>query len=185
MLAKALACQLSSEGASKTRGMTMCPRDTPEPQILLRAPYQGFNNCKYQGRRIRASRYSKTVGGFCCAGALVGLKAIHHVGEGSRIFLKTRPLHEASESTRARARGGACVLAGKYQTCVEHTIYDQTGFSIYKGSLHYTPEHCHVHGGVPLFCWKKPCFKCVSFKEPCFRSWVFPRIRCVATSAEA
>ena len=26
-------------------------------------------------------------------------------------------------------------------------------------SLHYTPEHCLVNGGFPLFWWKKPCFK--------------------------
>ena len=24
-----------------------------------------------------------------------------------------------------------------------------------QGSLHYTPEHCLVNGGFPLFCWKK------------------------------
>ena len=38
------------------------------------------------------------------------------------------------------------------------------------GSLHYTPEHCLVNGGFPLFWWQKPCFKCanVFFKEPCF-----------------
>ena len=34
-----------------------------------------------------------------------------------------------------------------------------------------TPEHCNLlQGGVPLFWWKKPCFKWlqhVSFKEPC------------------
>ena len=37
-------------------------------------------------------------------------------------------------------------------------------------TLHYTPEHCLVHGGFPLFWWKKTCFKWlqnVSFKEPC------------------
>ena len=28
-----------------------------------------------------------------------------------------------------------------------------------QGSLHCTPEHCLVNGGVPLFWWKKPCFK--------------------------
>ena len=28
-----------------------------------------------------------------------------------------------------------------------------------QGSLHYTPEHCLVNGGFPLFWWKKPCFK--------------------------
>ena len=28
-----------------------------------------------------------------------------------------------------------------------------------QGSLHYTPEHCLVNGGVPLFWWRKPCFK--------------------------
>ena len=28
-----------------------------------------------------------------------------------------------------------------------------------QGSLHYTPEHCLVDGGVPLFWLKKPCFK--------------------------
>ena len=26
-------------------------------------------------------------------------------------------------------------------------------------SLHYTPEHCLVNGGVPLFWWKKTRFK--------------------------
>ena len=31
--------------------------------------------------------------------------------------------------------------------------------TIKQGSLHYTPEHCLVHGGFPLFWWKKPCFK--------------------------
>ena len=24
---------------------------------------------------------------------------------------------------------------------------------MYQGSLHYTPEHCLVNGGVPLFWW--------------------------------
>ena len=36
---------------------------------------------------------------------------------------------------------------------------------IEQGSLHYTPEHCPVNGGVPLCWWKKPCFKwarCIS-----------------------
>ena len=36
--------------------------------------------------------------------------------------------------------------------------------------LHSTPEPCLVNGGVPVFWWKKPCFKWlhnVSFKEPC------------------
>ena len=28
-----------------------------------------------------------------------------------------------------------------------------------QGSLHFTPEHCLVNGIVPLFWWKKPCFK--------------------------
>ena len=28
-----------------------------------------------------------------------------------------------------------------------------------RGSLHYTPEHCLVNGGFPLFWWKEPCFK--------------------------
>ena len=28
-----------------------------------------------------------------------------------------------------------------------------------QGSLPYTPEPCLVNGGVPLFWWKKPCFK--------------------------
>ena len=40
-----------------------------------------------------------------------------------------------------------------------------------QGSLQYTPEHCLVNGGFPLFWWKKQhvsngC-KMVSFKEPC------------------
>ena len=33
-----------------------------------------------------------------------------------------------------------------------------------QGSLHYTPEHCLVDGGFPLFWWKKTCFnwaKCI------------------------
>ena len=30
---------------------------------------------------------------------------------------------------------------------------------ILQGSLHYTPEHCLVNGGFPLFWWNKPCFK--------------------------
>ena len=37
-----------------------------------------------------------------------------------------------------------------------------------QGSLHYTPEHCLVNGGFPLFWWKKPSFKwatCIC-KEP-------------------
>ena len=40
---------------------------------------------------------------------------------------------------------------------------------VLQGSLHYTLEHCLVHGGVPLFWWKKPCSngQNVSFKEPC------------------
>ena len=28
-----------------------------------------------------------------------------------------------------------------------------------QGSLHYTPEHCLLNGGCPLFWWKKPGFK--------------------------
>ena len=30
---------------------------------------------------------------------------------------------------------------------------------LYRDPYHYTPEHCLVNGGVPLFWWKKPCFK--------------------------
>ena len=37
----------------------------------------------------------------------------------------------------------------------QHTLEPQ-------GSLHYTPEHCLVNGGVPVSCWKKPCFKMVA-----------------------
>ena len=28
-----------------------------------------------------------------------------------------------------------------------------------QGSLHFSPEHCRVNGGFPLFWWKTPCFK--------------------------
>ena len=30
------------------------------------------------------------------------------------------------------------------------------GVTLKQGSLHYTPEHCLVNGGVPLFWSKKP-----------------------------
>ena len=46
--------------------------------------------------------------------------------------------------------------------------------TVQQGSLHYTPEHCLVNGGFPLFRWKKPCFKWAkwrSFKEPCSETW--------------
>ena len=38
-----------------------------------------------------------------------------------------------------------------------------------QGSLHYTPEHCLVNDGFPLFWWKKHVSngQHVSFKEPC------------------
>ena len=32
-----------------------------------------------------------------------------------------------------------------------------------QGSLHYTPEHCLVNCGVPLFWWKKPCLEWATF----------------------
>ena len=37
-----------------------------------------------------------------------------------------------------------------------------------QGSLHYTPEHCPVNGGVSLFWWNVSNGQNVSFKEPCF-----------------
>ena len=42
--------------------------------------------------------------------------------------------------------------------------------------IHYTPEHCLVNGGVPLFWWKRPCFKWAkwrSFKGPCTKPQTF------------
>ena len=36
---------------------------------------------------------------------------------------------------------------------------EKRGRKAKQGSLHYTPEHCLVNGGVPLFWWKKTCFK--------------------------
>ena len=38
------------------------------------------------------------------------------------------------------------------KTCIQQHKFKQ-------GSLHYTPEHCLVNGGFPVFWWKKPCFK--------------------------
>ena len=58
-----------------------------------------------------------------------------------------------------------------------------------QGSLHYTPEHCLVNGGFPLFWWKKSCShgQNVSFKEPCIKGLDFgickkgnPTTRCCA-----
>ena len=62
-----------------------------------------------------------------------------------------------------------------------------------QGSLHYTPEHCLVNGGFPLFCWKKTCFKFgrhVSFKEPCSKKcsnmlWMVANPGCEFTECRA
>ena len=47
---------------------------------------------------------------------------------------------------------------------------DQDTFVLFEqGCLHYTPEHCLVNGGFPLFWWKSHVSngQHVSFKEPC------------------
>ena len=36
---------------------------------------------------------------------------------------------------------------------------DQNTKCLRQGSLHYTPKHCLVNGGFPLFCRHKPCFE--------------------------
>ena len=48
-----------------------------------------------------------------------------------------------------------------------------------QGSLHYTPEHCLVNGGFPLFWWKKQHVsngQNVSFKEPCQKQSCFQKV---------
>ena len=66
--------------------------------------------------------------------------------------LPTPPPKDAKRKRRL-IRHTSIYLLGTDQTAWQNELEHE------QGSLHYTPEHCLVNGGFPLFWWKKPCFK--------------------------
>ena len=78
-------------------------------------------------------------------------------------FLKRQQLRRFHYSQGAEANGRAPrPLPTALPPCSAWSLSPAapgTCVSSRQGSLHYTPEHCLVNGGFPLFWWKKPCFK--------------------------
>ena len=50
-------------------------------------------------------------------------------------------------------------IVGNSASRARHDMYREWRTLVQQGSLHYTPEHCLVNCGFPLFWWKKTCFK--------------------------